>query len=74
MGRRHRSGGVRAALGRPRKHSTLLERWRWAASAAVAGATAGVAAAYVVARLRPQDALDALDPESVVAVVDRPAP
>ena len=71
MRHRHRSGAVGSAL---RRRTALLRRWRWAGSAAVAGAAAGVAAAYVVGRLRPQDALDALDPESVVAVVDRPAP
>lgn len=50
-----------------------VRRWRWAVGAAVAGAAAGAAVAYVASRLRTQDAPGALDPEQVEAVVDRPA-
>ena len=58
-------------------HPVLARRRPWAlgavvAGAVVAGAAAGAAAAYVAGRLGTQDAPGALDPEQVVAVVDRP--
>ena len=49
-----------------------VRRWPWAVGAAVAGAAAGVAVAYVVQRLHTQDPPGAVDPETVEAVVDRP--
>lgn len=49
-----------------------VRRWPWAVGAAVAGALAGAAVAYVASRLRTQDAPDAIEPEQVQAVVDRP--
>ena len=48
-----------------------VRRWPWAVGAAVAGAAAGVAVAYVVQRLHTQDPPGAVDPETVEAVVDR---
>jgi hypothetical protein len=68
----HRSGAAWAALRGEREELALVRRWPWAVSAAMAGAAAGVAAAYVVGRLRTQDVPGALDPEQMVAVVDRP--
>jgi membrane protein DedA with SNARE-associated domain len=52
--------------------AVLARRWPWALAAVVAGAATGAAAAYVAGRLGTQDAPGALDPEQVVAVVDRP--
>ncbi len=49
-------------------------RWPWALGAAVAGAGAGAAVAYALGRLQRQDAPDALDPELVLGLVDRPSP
>ena len=46
-------------------------RWPVALTAALAGAAAGAAVAYALRRLRTQDAPDALEPEELVAVVDR---
>jgi hypothetical protein len=48
-----------------------VRRWPLAVGAAVAGAAAGVAVAYVVQRLHTQDPPGAVDPETVEAVVDR---
>jgi hypothetical protein len=49
-----------------------VRRWPWAVGAALAGAAAGAVAAYAVQRLRTQDAPDAVEPEQLQAVVDRP--
>lgn len=49
-----------------------VRRWPWAVGAAVAGAGAGVGVAFLLRRLRTQDAPDAVDPDQVEAVVDRP--
>lgn len=53
-----------------------VRRWPWAVGAAVAGAAAGVAVAFVgqraVQRLHTQDPPGAVDPETVEAVIDRP--
>ena len=48
-------------------------RWPWALLAAALGAAAGSAAAVVVRSLEGTDAPDALEPDEVQAVVDRPA-
>lgn len=48
-------------------------RWPWALLAAALGAAAGSAAALVVRSLEGTDAPDALEPDEVQAVVDRPA-
>ena len=49
-----------------------VRRWPWAVAAAAAGAAAGVVAVSVIGRLRTSDAPDAVEPEQVQAVVDRP--
>ena len=47
-------------------------RWPWALGATVAGALAGAAVAYVVRRVEGQDSPEAVEPEELLAVVDRP--
>ena len=47
-------------------------RWPWALAATVAGAAAGAAVAYAVRRVEGQDRPDAVEPEQLQAVVDRP--
>lgn len=47
-------------------------RWPWAVGAALAGAASGAAMAYLSGRLRTEDAPNALEPDQVQAVVDRP--
>ena len=49
-----------------------VRRWPWAVGAALAGAAAGGAVAYVLSRVRTADAEGAIDPAEVQAVVDRP--
>jgi hypothetical protein len=49
-----------------------VRRWPWAVGAALAGAAAGAAVAYLVTRIVGQDAPDAQEPEDLQAVVDRP--
>lgn len=68
-----RGGAAWMALqGGPVGPPFAVRRWPWAVGAAVAGAAAGAAAAYVLSRLRTQDAPGALEPDEVEAVVDRP--
>jgi hypothetical protein len=50
-----------------------VPRWPWALAAAIAGAAAGVAVAVAIRRVAGADRPDALDPEDVEAVIDRPA-
>ena len=47
-------------------------RWPWAVAAVVAGAAAGAAAAYTARKVEGVDRPDAVDPEELQAVVDRP--
>ena len=47
-------------------------RWPWALAAVVAGAAAGAAVAYAARRVQGQDRPDAVDPQQLRAVVDRP--
>jgi hypothetical protein len=47
-------------------------RWPWALAATVAGALAGAAVAYAVRRVQGQDSPEAVEPEQLRAVVDRP--
>ena len=68
-----RGGEAWAAL-RSQVPALPARRWPWAVGAALAGATAGAAVAYVVGRLSTPDAPDALEPEQVQAVVDRALP
>ncbi len=49
-----------------------VRRWPWAVGAALAGAAAGAVAAYALSRVRTADAPDAVEPELLQAVVDRP--
>ena len=49
-----------------------VRRWPVALAAAVLGAAAGAAVAYLLRRLQPADPPDAQEPEELVAVVDRP--
>ena len=48
-----------------------VRRWPVALTAALLGAAAGAAVAYLLRRLSPADAPDAQEPEELVAVVDR---
>ena len=47
-------------------------RWPWAVAAVVAGGAAGAAVAYAVRRVEGVDSPEAVDPQEVQAVVDRP--
>ena len=49
-----------------------VRRWPWAVAAVVTGACVGGAVAYVVRRVQGTDAPDAVEPDEVLAVVDRP--
>ena len=49
-----------------------VRRWPWAVAAVVAGACAGGAVAYVLRRVQGTDAPGAVDPDELLAVVDRP--
>lgn len=51
-----------------------VRRWPWALTAALVGASAGAALAYVLKRLGQSDAPGAQEPHEVQAVVDRAAP
>jgi hypothetical protein len=69
----HGSGGARRAVARLRgQEEPPSRRWPWALLAAVLGAAAGSAAAFAVRTLEGTDAPDALEPDEVQAVVDRP--
>jgi hypothetical protein len=68
----HGSGGARAAARLRGRRSPTGRRWPWAVLAAVLGAAAGSAAAVVVRSLEGTDAPDALEPDELQAVVDRP--
>jgi hypothetical protein len=48
-----------------------VRRWPIALGAALAGAAAGAAVAFALRHLLTQEAPDALEPEQLVAVVDR---
>ena len=52
--------------------TTRRARWPWALAATVAGAVAGAAVAYAVRRVEGEDRPDAVEPEQLQAVVDRP--
>lgn len=68
-----RGGAALLALrGGPVGPPVAVRRWPWAVGAAVAGAAAAAAVTWAVGRLRTSDAPDALEPEEVQAVVDRP--
>ena len=70
---KHGSGKARGAVARVRRRQVQRgRRWPWAVLAAVLGAAAGSAAAVVVRFLEGTDAPDALDPDDLQAVVDRP--
>ena len=74
----HGRGAARTAStprrARPRRQDQPpVRRWPWAVLAAVVGAAAGSAAALVVRSLEGTDAPDALEPDELQAVVDRPA-
>lgn len=56
-----------------RRDEPPVRRWPWAVLAAVLGAAAGSAAAFAVRALEGTDAPDALEPDELQAVVDRPA-
>jgi hypothetical protein len=56
-----------------RRSEPPSRRWPWALLAAVLGAAAGSAAALVVRSVEGEDAPDALEPDELQAVVDRPA-
>jgi hypothetical protein len=47
-------------------------RWPWALAATLAGALAGAAVAYASRRVQGQDSPEAVEPEQLQAVVDRP--
>jgi hypothetical protein len=68
-----RSGAAWDALrGVPAERPAVARRWPWAVGAAVLGALVGGLVAAVLRRVGGGDAPGALDPEDVVAVVDRP--
>jgi hypothetical protein len=52
--------------------SVPSRRWPWALAATAAGALAGACVAYAVRRVEGQDNPGAVEPEQLVAVVDRP--
>ena len=52
--------------------SPPARRWPWALAATIAGAAAGAGVAYAVRRVWWVDRPDAVDPEQLEAVVDRP--
>ncbi len=60
--RQHRTSGP----------SVPARRWPWALAATAAGALAGACVAYAVRRVEGQDSPGAVEPEQLVAVVDRP--
>jgi hypothetical protein len=74
----HGRGWARTASS-PRRAGLLrradppTRRWPWALLAAVVGAAAGSAAALAVRFVEGEDAPDALHPDELQAVVDRPA-
>jgi len=49
-----------------------VRRWPWALAAAAAGAAAAVVVVVVARRLRYTDAPDAVEPDQLEAVIDRP--
>ena len=67
-----RGGAAWAALRSEEAAPATTRRWPWALGAALAGAAGGAAMALLAGRLRTEDAPDALEPDQVQAVVDRP--
>jgi hypothetical protein len=69
-----RGGAALDALrGIPVGPPASVRRWPWAVGAALLGAGAGAAVAYLLRRLQGQDAPGAQEPHELQAVVDLPA-
>ena len=66
MGRTRQLGHSRPGASVPAR------RWPWWLMATLAGALVGAAVAVAVRRVRGQDGPDAVEPDQVEAVVDRP--